>query len=136
MANALYTKAKQDMLEGTLDFTEAGSQDFTAVLCSSTYTFSAAHEDYADLTGVIQEADANIASKTTTGGVFDGGNLTFTAVPSGSTITSVVIFLNTGVAANDTLIAYIDQDSGGAISQATNDGDITVTFDAAGIFSL
>lgn len=136
MANALYPKAKELMLSGSLDFTEAGSQDYAAKLCSSTYTYSAAHEDVADLTGVIQESDANITSKTVTSGVFDGGNLTFTAVPSGSTITSVVIFLNTGVDANDTLIAYIDQDSGGAISQATNDGDITVTFDAAGIFSL
>lgn len=136
MANALYDLAKEEMISGSLDFTEAGSQDYTCVLVSSTYTFSAAHEDYVELSGVIAEADANLSSKTVTGGVFDAGNATFTAVASGSTIDAVIIFLNTGTAADDRLIAYIDTDSGGPISQATNDGDITVTWDASGIFAL
>lgn len=136
MANALYDNAKELLLSGSLDFTEAGAQDYTCVLVSSAYTFSAAHEDYDDLSGVIAEADANLASKTVTDGVFDAANATFTAVASGSTIDAVVVFLNTGTSANDTLIAYIDTDDGGAISVATNDGDITVNFNASGIFSL
>ena len=136
MANVLYPNAKEEMISGTLDFTEAGAQDYTCVLVTSAYTYSAAHTVYTDLTGVIAEADADLASKTVTSGVFDAGNVTFTAVASGSTIDAIVLFLNTGTAGNDTLVAYIDTDSGGAISQATNDGDITITWDASGIFAL
>lgn len=141
MANAIYP----DMLERFLDPNAAGNGgvgvDFntntiTNSLHASTYTYDDTDEDFADLTGQIDSQRETIGSPTVTAGVFDGANTTFTTVAGGSTIDSYVISKSTGTPANDQLIAYFDTDSGGAIALATNGGDVTVAYNASGIFEL
>lgn len=135
MANALYSKAKEQMLDGTLDID--GSTIKVVLVDNSGYTFSAAHTGLADISAGDRVATSGaLASKTVTGGTFDAADETITGV-TGNTISRFVIYKDTGVEATSTLIAYFDTDSTpAAISLVPNGSDVLITFDAAGIFSL
>jgi hypothetical protein len=63
--------------------------------------------------------------------VYDADNATWTAVAGGSTVGWIAIFKFVTNDAGSTPIAIID-----VTDTATNGGDISVTFDAAGIFYL
>lgn len=132
MANALYPITKGLMMTAGINMS---SGVIRAVLVDTgTYTYSAAHADYADLTGVVGTESGAFTSKTFTSGVFDAADITFTAV-TGTTAEAIVIFLDTGTPANDLLIAYIDTGVTG-LPVTPNGGDIDVSWDAAGIFTL
>lgn len=134
MANALYDYGREGFLAGDIDW---DADNIRAVLIDTgTYTVNlATHQDYADLSGVVGTESPLFSSKTVTDGVGDAADITFTSV-SGATVEAIVIFQDTGVAANDRLIAYIDTDGGGPISVTPNGGDITIQWNASGIFTL
>lgn len=79
-----------------------------------------------------------LATPTVTNGTFSAANEVLSAVPSGHTINAVVLYKDTGVDTTCTVIAYIDKQADGvtAISLPTNGSDITVTWNAAGIFDI
>lgn len=132
MASALYTSAKKAFLDADIDLLV---DTIRAVLIDTgTYTFSAAHDFYNDLSGVVGTESGAFASKTTTGGTFDAADITFTAV-TGATVEAIVIFKDTGNVATDALIAYIDSASSG-LPVTPNGGDINVVWNASGIFSI
>lgn len=140
MANAIYPLYLQALLDPgsgpNSDAPDLNTDTIDLSLHTTAYTYSAAHQDAADYTGVIDSTSETLTSPTVTNGVFDAADTTLSAVASGSTIDSYIIRENTGVAGTSALIVYFDTDSGGAISVATNDGDITVAHNASGIFSL
>ncbi len=88
-------------------------------------------EFVSDLTGgSIVARSGNLASKTTTNGVFDAADITYTAV-SGSAFTHVILYADSGSDATSRLIAVFD------IASYTPDGsDITVVWNASGLFSI
>lgn len=130
MASVWYPKAKESFLKGDLDL----DGTIRAVLIDTgTYTYSAAHDNYDDLTGVVGSESGAFASKTFTNGVFDAADITFTAV-SGATVEAIVIFLDTGTASTDKLILFIDSATG--LPATPNGGDINVAFHASGIAAL
>ena len=135
MANALYPKAKEDFLAGNLNLS---SNTITlALIDTGVYTFSSAHEDRADVPNGAVVAEATLASKTITSGVFDADDSTFTSV-SGANCEALIIYhtdTESGNAASR-LIAYIDTATGLPI--LPNGGDITVRFSAGAskIFAL
>lgn len=135
MANALYPKAKEDFLAGNLNMS---SNTITlALVDTDVYTFSSAHEDRADVPNSAVVAEATLASKTITSGVFDADDSTFTSV-SGANCEALIIY-HTDVQGGNTasrLIAYIDTATGLPI--LPNGGDITVRFSsgASKIFAL
>ncbi len=88
-------------------------------------------EFVSDMTGAsIIARSGNLASKTTTNGVFDSADVTVTAV-SGSAFTHIVLYKDAGSDATDALVAVFD------ISSFTPNGsDITVVWNASGIFSI
>ena len=135
MANALYPKAKEDFLAGNLNMS---SNTITlALVDTDVYTFSSAHEDRADVPNSAVVAEATLASKTITSGVFDADDSTFTSV-SGANCEALIIY-HTDVQGGNTasrLIAYIDTATGLPI--LPNGGDITVRFSAGAskIFAL
>lgn len=132
MASAVYTSAKKAFLDADIDLLV---DTIRAVLIDTgTYTFSAAHDFYNDLSGVVGTESGALASKTTTGGTFDAADITFTAV-TGNTVEAIVIFKDTGNVATDALIAYIDSASSG-LPVTPNGGDINIVWNASGIFSL
>ena len=133
MANAIYPKYKEAVLDSLSNSDLNDGTVKVALVDTGTYTYSAAHDFLDDLSGVVGTAQT-IANTTVTNGLFDGDNVTFTAV-SGSTAEALVIYIDTGSAATSRLVAYIDTSVTG-LPVTPNGGDITVTWHASGIFQL
>lgn len=135
MSNVLYPKAKEDFLAGNINMS---SNTITiALIDTDVYTYSAAHEDRADIPNSAVVAEANLVSKTITNGVFDAADITFDTV-TGANCEALILFHQDIQAGNASsrLIAYIDTATGLPI--LPNGGDITVRFSsgASKIFAL
>lgn len=138
MANAIYPLYKQSLLAGDassdLDNNTTTDGPFVALVDTGTYTYSAAHQFFSSLSGIVG-TDQRIVSPTVTNGLFDGGDVTFTAV-SGASVEALVIYRkNSGANTTWRLVAYIDTGVTG-LPVTPNGGDITVTWNASGIFQL
>jgi hypothetical protein len=108
---------------------------FCALVDTGVYTYSAAHQFMSPtLTGIVG-TDQRIQSPTITTGTFDGTDLTYVAV-TGNTVEALVIYRHNATA-NTTwrLVVYLDTGVTG-LPVTPNGGDITITWDALGIFTL
>jgi len=134
MANTVYPKGKKAILDGDVDFL---TDTMKIVLIDVTYTYSTAHDFLDDIAAGDRVATSSaLASKTTTDGAFDAADVTFTAL-TGNTVTSWVLFKDTGTESTSQLIAYFDTVSGGgALSFTPNGGNFTLSFGASGIFTI
>lgn len=108
MANVLYDKGRQAFLEGGIAWLTDTIK--VALVDTGTYTFSAAHQFYSSVSGVVGTPQT-LTTKTTTNGVADADDSTFTSV-SGASVEALVIYKDTGSAATSPLIAYIDTATG------------------------
>ena len=133
MANAIYPIYKAALLAGLTNIDLDTGTVKVALIDTGTYTYSAAHDFYNDLSGVVGTPQT-IANTTVTTGLFDGDNVTFTAV-SGATVEALVIYIDTGNTATSRLEAYIDTGVTG-LPVTPNSGDIVITWNASGIFQL
>ena len=133
MANAIYPKYKEAVIQSSANSSLTGTVR-VALVDTGTYTYNAAHEFLSSLTGVVGTAQVIGATKSYTNGVFDGGDVTFTAV-SGASVEALVIYIDTGVAGTSRLVAYIDTGVTG-LPVTPNGGDISITWNASGIFAL
>jgi hypothetical protein len=133
MANAIYPIYKQALLGGASNIDIDGGTVKAALIDTGTYTYSAAHDFYNDLSGVVGTPTA-IANTTVTTGLFDGDNVTFTAV-TGNSVEAIVIYIDTGNVATSRLVAYIDTGVTG-LPVTPNGTDLTITWHASGIFQL
>ena len=135
MANSLYARGKQRMLEKLISFKD---DDIQALLVSADYTPDlSTHEFLSDVQAYALGGSAKpLANKATTLGVFDASDVTWLQVAAGATAEAVVLFKNTGVAGTSPLLGYIDTITGFPV--ATNGSDITVQWDngAYKVFSL
>lgn len=134
MANAIYPKYKEAILGGGANVDLLTGTVKVALVDTGTYTYSTAHQFLSDLTGVVGTAQTIGATKTVTNGVFDGADVTFTTV-SGATAEALVIYIDTGVAGTSRLVCYLDTSVTG-LPVTPNGGNITVTWNASGIFAL
>lgn len=132
MANAIYPKYKEAVLQSASDSSLTGTVK-AALVDTGTYTYSAAHQFLTSLTGVVGTAQT-LGSKTYADGVFDAADITYTAV-SGSSAEAIVLYIDTGTAGTSRLVAYLDTGFTG-LPVTPNGGDITVTWNASGIFAL
>lgn len=130
MASAIYPKAKEALLQGSINMSSGTVK--AALVDTGTYTYSAAHDFFNDVTGVVGTPQT-IGTKTFTNGLFDGADVTFSAV-SGSSAEAIIIYIDSGVSSTSPLIAYID--SGTGLPVTPNGGDITTTWNGSGIFQL
>ena len=138
MANAVYQEYKQNLLAGTssydLDVDDATNGPFCALIDTGTYTFSQTHEFFSSLSGIVG-TDQRITAPTVANGTFDGGDLTYTAV-SGASVEGFVIYRhNAGANTTWPLVLYYDA-SGGGLPVTPNGGNITVTWNGSGIFTI
>jgi len=137
MANAIYPKYKEALLNASANSAITGSGTtglYVALVDTGTYTYSASHEFYSSLSGVVG-TDQEITTPTLTGGVVDGGDVTFSAV-SGNSVEALVIYRkNAGANTTWRLVAYIDTGQTG-LPVTPNGGNITITWNASGIFAL
>lgn len=138
MANAIYPLWKQEIMKGTANNLLNSAEGTTGVYCAlvdtGTYIYSAAHQFYSSLSGVVG-TDQEILTKTQTNGTFDGTDLTFTAVTGNSVEALVLYRKNAGANTTWPLIAYIDTGVTG-LPVTPNGGNITITWNASGIFTL
>lgn len=138
MANKVYPLFKQELMKGTannlLNSAEGATGVYCALVDTGTYTYSDAHQFYSSLSGIVG-TDQEILSKTQTNGTFDGTDLTYTAV-TGPSVEALVLYRRNG-GPNTTwpLIAYIDTGVTG-LPVTPNGGNITITWNASGIFTL
>jgi hypothetical protein len=132
MANALFPKWKEAVMQASANSSLGGTVK-VALVDTGVYTYSSAHEFLSSLSGRVG-TDQTIGSKTFVNGVFDGADVTFTAV-TGNSVEALVIYIDTGVAGTSRLVAYIDTGVTG-LPVTPNSGDINITWNASGIFAL
>lgn len=139
MADVIYNVFKLNIMNGGIDL---DTNTIYVMLVTSAYTPNQdTHLDRADVTNEVSgtgytSGGAEITSKTVTQddtdneGVFDGADVTW----STATITArgAVIYKSTGVAANDTLICYLDFGS----DQSSSAADFIIAWNAEGIVNL
>jgi len=133
MANALYSKAKEAFLNGSINM--AANTVTIALVDTGVYTFSASHQFRNEVSNSAVISSTTLANKTITNGVFDADDATFSSV-TGANCEALLIFQDTGVQTTSRLIAYIDSATGLPI--LPNGGDISVAFSSGSskIFAL
>ena len=138
MPNAIYPLYKQSLLAGDanadLDNNTATDGVYAALIDTGVYTYSAAHQFYSSLTGIIGTPQ-RITAPTVTSGVLDGSDVTYTAVTGNNAEAIVIYRQNSGANTTWRLVAFIDTGVTG-LPVLPNGGDISITWNASGIFAL
>ena len=133
MANALYSKWKEQLLQFTAN-NDLSAGTVKVALVTAGYTYSASDQFYSSVSASVVGTPQTIGSKTFTNGVFDGGDVTFTSV-TGSQVTQLVIYIDTGTAGTSPLVALLDTGVTN-LPVTPNGGNIDITWNASGIFAL
>jgi hypothetical protein len=133
MANALYSKAKEAFLNGSINM--VANTITIALVDTGVYTYSASHQYRNEVSNSAVISSTTLANKTITNGVFDADDATFSSV-TGANCEALLIFQDTGIQTTSRLVAYIDSATGLPI--LPNGGDITVAFSSGSskIFAL
>jgi hypothetical protein len=140
MANAIYPEYKQNLLAGTsgrdLDNNNATDGPFVSLYdVGAGGAYDSADEFYSSLVAGEIGTPQRIATPTVANGTFDGDNVTFTAV-SGASVEALVIYRhNSGANTTWPVVCYIDTSVTG-LPVTPNGGDITITWNGSGIFTL
>lgn len=127
MANALYDAGREGFLAGDIDW---DANDIRIILIDEADdTIDLAVDNFLDdRAGAARVATSTaLASKTTTAGVADAADKTFTAV-TGDQAESIDGYKHTGTESTSNLIFNIDTATG--LPVTPNGGDITVVFDS------
>lgn len=120
MANSLYDKARQRALTTGMNLSAGDIK--LLLIDTAEYTFDAAHEFRSSIPGAAIVATSTVlTTKSVTDGVFDADDVTFTSL-TGASIEAVILIRDTGNAATDELILYIDE---GNFPVTPNGGDQT-----------
>ena len=127
MADAVYGLGRKAFLDGGIDLL---SDDIRVVLVDTNdYTLSIDTHDFLDdvPAGARVAVSGAMTTKTTTLGVYDADNITFSSV-SGDVSEALIIYRHTGTDSTSELIAFIDGATG--LPVTPNGGDITITWDS------
>lgn len=133
MANAIYPKWKEALQQASANSALTGTVK-AALIDTGAYTYSAAHDFWDDASAAVVGTPQTLSSKTYTNGTFDAADVTYTAV-SGNSVEAIIIFIDTGTPSTSRLIAYLDTGYTG-LPVTPNGGNISIAWDAAGIFTL
>lgn len=138
MANAIYPKYKESLLNGDANTVLTGSGTtglYAALVDTGTYTYNSTHQFYSSLSG-IGGTDQEITSVTLTNGLVDGNDVTWTAVAGTVSYEALVLYRkNAGANTTWRLVAYIDTGVTG-LPVTSNGGNIISTWNASGILQL
>lgn len=132
MANAVYPKWKEAVIQASSNSSLAGTVK-VGLFDTGTYTYSATHDFLDDLSGGVG-TDQTIGSATFTNGTFDAADATFTSV-SGASVEALILYISTGTPSTSRLVLYLDTSQTG-LPVTPNGGNITVTWNASGIFTI
>ncbi len=135
MASRLYTYGLQALLEGGIAYL---TDSIKVAMVSSLYLPNSATDRYlSDLPGPsVIGTPATLTSKTSTGGTANASSATITGVSGVYTISYLVLYKDSGLAATSPLLALIDTATG--LPLTTLSGDVVITWDTDTnkIFSL
>jgi hypothetical protein len=123
MANSLYTKAKQGLIDGSIDL---DTDDIRVILVDGAdYTPNLANHDNLDdiPAGARVAVSGALQNKSVTDGVFDADDIVIASV-SGDQFEYLVLYQHTGVESTSRLILLIDSATG--LPCTPNGSDITV----------
>jgi hypothetical protein len=125
MANALYTKGKEALLDGSVSLS---ADTIKVVLVGSGYTVNLTTDEFlSDIpSGQIIATSGALSGKTETSGIFDASNAVLGAV-SGSAVDFLVIYKDTGTSTTSRLLAYIDTATG--LPLTPSGGSVTIAWD-------
>lgn len=134
MTNAMYPLGLKAILDGDVDLL---TDNIKVVLLDAGYTYSAAHDFLDDIAGAaVVATSGNLASKTTTAGVFDAADVTFVAL-TGDDVVAYVVYKDTGSSATSQLLCYVDTAADTSAILVEPDGtDFTLRWNSAGIFVI
>lgn len=136
MANGMYDAGREAFLDGNLDWA-ADAFKVTLIDAADYVVNLATHDFYDDVTVAGRVATSgNLGSKTSTAGVADAADITFSAVTGDQSEALVVWEDDAGAETADRLVVYLDTGTGFPVTP--NGGDITVQWDAGAnkIFKL
>lgn len=129
--SGVYNAALQKFLDADVDWS---ANNIKAVLVTSSYTFSASHTSLADVTAGWRIATSgNFASKTSTSGVADAADITFSSVAA-STMSAIIVYYDSGTENTSTLLSY--HNGGDFPKTIAAVSDVTIQWNASGIFSI
>lgn len=135
MANAIYPNYKEALLSGSSNIALTGTVK-VGLIDSANVSYSTADTFLSDIntgSGSII-ASATIANPTVTDGLFDGDDVTFSAV-TGDQCEALLIWIDTGSEATSRLVAYLDTGVSG-LPVTPNGSDIDIEWNVSGIFQL
>lgn len=140
MANTIYNDSRSGFLAGEIDWDTAVIK--TALVRG--YTPAVSHKFVSDVTGaggVLAATSAAMTAKTTTAGTADAADLTFTAVASNASGHGLLVFQASAVGGGADVAATAQRviawfDTGTNLPITPNGGDVVVTWNASGIFSI
>jgi hypothetical protein len=128
-----YDSYKDDLLQGNIDLE---NDTIKVALVTSSYTPSAAHDFFNDVTNELSTAGgytaggATVGTKTVTGGVFDAADTAW--ISATFTCAYGIVYKSTGDAATSPLIGYIDFDG----DQSPADQTFKIVWNAGGIITI
>lgn len=126
--SAMYPAGVEAILDGTVKLSDDALR---AILTTPAYTYSPEHRVALDVPPATWLSVSGIVGGVTvTGGVVEGGSVTFHAPIDGQLGNAIVIY----DALAERLIAYIDEAHG--LPVRTNGADIHCVWDAGGIFAV
>lgn len=134
MANALYPLWKEQLLQFTTNNNLSAGTVKVALIDTGTYTYSASHQFWSSASSASVGTPQTLSSKTYTTGTFDAADVTFSSV-TGNSVEALIIYIDTGTASTSPLVAYIDTSVTG-LPVTPNGGNIQITWNASGIFTL
>jgi hypothetical protein len=99
----------------------------------------ATHQDHADISTAIVGTATALSSKTlniaTNVATFDAADTTISTV-SGNTVEELLLYKDSGVSGTSLLIMQWDQGDVTGLQLTPNGGDVTITWNASGIWSV
>lgn len=126
MASALYDKARKAFADGDIDLLNDTIK--CVLIDAADYTVDLANHDFLDdvASGAMVGTPQTLGTKSTTAGVFDAADVTFSSV-TGDQCEAILIYKDTGTEGTSPLIAYIDSATG--LPVTPNGGDIQIQWD-------
>jgi hypothetical protein len=131
MAASLYDTGRNAFATGSINWV---SDTIKVALVNASYVANMTTDQfYTAISANVIGTPVALANKTASAGVCDADDVTTGTLTTGSTITQLVIYKDTGVAGTSQLIARED-----TVSTPTNGGTITIQWDSAAnkIFKL
>lgn len=135
MANLIYPKYKEALIQGGSNIALSSGNVKTVLIDLADYSYSATHQFLSDVAAAGRVAtSANMTTKTTTNGLFDADDVAFSSV-TGDQSEALIIYIDTGTESTSRLVAFFDTGVTG-LPVTPNGGNINVAWNASGIFQL